>query len=87
MESRCRSHLKVVTALVFFLTAALCFWTAPATAAADGGTIWGADYFPNVQLVTHEGKKVQFFDDLIKDKVVMINFIFTSCPDVCPLET
>lgn len=53
----------------------------------DGGTIWGAEYFPNVPLITHEGQRVLFFDDLIKDKVVVINFIFTSCPDVCPLET
>jgi len=48
---------------------------------------WGADYFPNVPLVTHEGKTVRFFDDLIKDKVVAINFIYTHCPDTCPLET
>ena len=48
---------------------------------------WGANYFPNVPLVTHEGKPVRFFDDLIKDKVVAINFIYTSCPDSCPLET
>jgi protein SCO1/2 len=58
-----------------------------ATASGDAGSIWGADYFPNVPLVTHEGKTVRFFDDLIKDKVVAINFIYTSCPDVCPLET
>jgi protein SCO1/2 len=30
---------------------------------------------------------VRFFDDLIKDKVVVINFLFTSCSDSCPLET
>jgi protein SCO1/2 len=48
---------------------------------------WGEDYFPNVPLVTHEGKTVNFFDDLIKDKVVAINFIYTHCPDSCPLET
>jgi len=48
---------------------------------------WGATYFPNVSLTTHEGKEVRFFDDLIKDKVVAINFIYTSCPDTCPLET
>jgi len=48
---------------------------------------WGADYFPNVPLVTHEGENVRFFDDLIKDKVVVINFIYTYCPDTCPLET
>lgn len=56
-------------------------------AAGNAGSIWGADYFPNVPLVTHEGKQVRFFDDLIKGKVVVINFLYTSCPDVCPLET
>ncbi|HSR50550.1 MAG TPA: SCO family protein [Acidobacteriota bacterium] len=62
---------------------------APATKANDGrgGSIWGANYFPNVPLTTHEGKKVRFFDDLIKDKVVCINFIYTNCPDSCPMET
>lgn len=50
-------------------------------------TRWGADYFPNVPLVTHEGKTVRFFDDMIKDKVVVINFIYTSCTDACPGET
>jgi len=53
----------------------------------SGGMRWGADYFPNVALTTHEGKTVHFFDDLIKDKVVVLNFIYTSCPDACPLET
>ena len=33
---------------------------------------WGAKYFPNVALVTHEGKSVRFFDDLLKDKVVIV---------------
>ena len=57
------------------------------TLSISAESIWGADYFPNTELVTHEGKTVKFFDDLIKDKVVAINFIYTSCPDVCPLET
>ena len=48
---------------------------------------WGASYFPNVPLTTQDGEKVKFFDDLIEDKVVVINFIYTSCPDTCPLET
>lgn len=47
----------------------------------------GADYFPNVELTTHEGKKVRFYDDLLKGKQVAINAIFTTCKDVCPLET
>jgi len=48
---------------------------------------WGGNYFPNVPLTTSEGQTVRFFDDLIKDKIVAINFIYTTCPDSCPLET
>lgn len=51
------------------------------------GNRWGANYFPNVELTTHDGKKVRFYDDLLKGKSVAINFIFTACKDVCPLET
>jgi protein SCO1/2 len=55
--------------------------------AAPAGSRWGADYFPNIPLVTQDGKTVRFYDDLIKDKVVAINFIYTHCGDTCPLET
>lgn len=58
-----------------------------ATASANAASPWGANYFPNVELTTHDGQKLRFFDDLIKDKVVAINFIYTTCPDTCPLET
>ena len=51
------------------------------------GSRWGEQYFPNVELTTHEGEKMRFFDDMIEGKVVMINFIYTRCPDACPLET
>jgi len=55
--------------------------------AAPAASPWGADYFPNIPLLTQDGEKVYFFDDLIKDKVVAINFIFTGCTDSCPVET
>ncbi len=51
------------------------------------GQRWGADYFPNIELINHHGQRVRFFDDLIADKVVVINFIFTRCKNSCPLET
>ncbi|MDX6484336.1 MAG: hypothetical protein QOE95_2107 [Gaiellaceae bacterium] len=41
-------------------------------------------HFPNVQLVTHEGKKVRFYDDLIRDKIVVINFMYSKCEGICP---
>lgn len=53
----------------------------------EAATPWGADYFPNTPLVTQDGQPVRFFDDLIKHKVVAINFIFTGCSDSCPVET
>lgn len=31
--------------------------------------------FPNTVVVTHTGQKLRFYDDLVKDKVVMINFM------------
>lgn len=40
-------------------------------------------YFPNFELTTHEGKKVHFYDDLIKDKIVVINFMYVKCEGVC----
>jgi protein SCO1/2 len=48
---------------------------------------WGANYFPNVPLTTQDGRTVRFYDDLIKGKSVAINFMYTECTEVCPLET
>jgi protein SCO1/2 len=41
-------------------------------------------HFPNVRLTNHEGKKVLFYDDLIKDKIVVINFMYAKCEGICP---
>ena len=49
--------------------------------------IWGKDYFPNIELTSSKGEKLRFFDDIIKDKVVAINFIYTTCEEMCPAET
>jgi protein SCO1 len=72
------------TALVTVFASALSLF-ALTSAAADNP--YGANYFPNVPLTTHEGKKVMFYDDLLKGKSVAINVIYTSCKDECPLET
>jgi protein SCO1/2 len=44
-------------------------------------------YFPNVALRTQDDKPVRFYDDLVKDKVVTINFFFARCEEICPLVT
>lgn len=56
-----------------------------ATAGSSGP--WGADYFPNVPLITQDGKVVRFYDDLLKGKSVAINLVYTTCSASCPLET
>jgi protein SCO1/2 len=44
-------------------------------------------HLPNLPLITHEGKRVLFYDDLVKDKVVTLNFFFANCDEICPLVT
>jgi protein SCO1 len=46
-----------------------------------------ASYFPNTVLFTQNNQPVHFFDDLLKGKVVLINFMFTTCTGVCPAMT
>jgi protein SCO1 len=88
-----RFRIKPISAVVALSLLAmtalgLSVTTAPAAAASPkADAIWGANYFPDVPLTTHQGKQVRFFTDLIKGKVVVINFIYTSCPDECALET
>ena len=77
-----------MAALVILLGAAIisCFYLAPAAKAFDKSR-WGANYFPNIELITQDGKKVKFYDDLVKGKIVVIDLIYTHCVDSCPLET
>ena len=44
-------------------------------------------HLPNVELITQDGRKVHFYDDLVKDKRVVIQFMFTRCQDICPVIT
>jgi len=65
---------------------------APAATAADSPQEKAREavrlrYFPNLILRTQDGKKVRFYDDLIKGKVVTLNFFYAKCDDVCPFVT
>lgn len=44
-------------------------------------------HLPNVSLVTQHGKKVRFYDDLVKNKKVVINVMYTNCEKQCPVVT
>ena len=45
------------------------------------------EYFTDTKLKTHTDRTVRFYSDAMKDKVVLINFVFTQCGDACPLIT
>ncbi len=40
-------------------------------------------HLPNVALTTHTGKQVRFYDDLVKDKKVIVNFMYAQCDGIC----
>lgn len=44
-------------------------------------------YFTDLPLVTGNGEQVRFYSDVLKDRIVVINFVFTHCQDACPLMT
>lgn len=39
---------------------------------------------PDVNVLDQHGNALRFYTDLIKDKTVAINFIFTNCTTICP---
>jgi len=41
---------------------------------------------PDAELLNQDGKKIHFYSDLIKDKVVIVSFFFTSCALICPMQ-
>ncbi|MBO1075017.1 SCO family protein [Roseomonas marmotae] len=43
------------------------------------------EYFSNRVLTDQEGAKRRFYDDVLRGHSVLIGWIFTSCPDACPL--
>ncbi|MBK9264259.1 MAG: SCO family protein [Polyangiaceae bacterium] len=70
-------------------------WLAAAVAAPSVGAVigWGTALassdgkgwrFPNVPLVTHEGRRVRLYDDLLRDKIVIVNFMYSRCRGICP---
>jgi protein SCO1/2 len=65
---------------------------APNSAAAAAGGLSPRDkirqrYLPNVELQTQDGKTVHFYDDLVKDKIVTLNFFYAKCEGICPTVT
>ena len=39
---------------------------------------------PDVAVLDQDGTPKRFYTDLVKDKVVAVNFVFTTCTTICP---
>lgn len=46
---------------------------------------WGKSYLPNVDVTDQDRRPLKFYDDLIKGKIVVFSFVYTSCSSICPL--
>jgi protein SCO1/2 len=74
-----------VAAMLVIASAPVSAGNAPTDkAAADAKA---RDYFSNVELVDQDGRSLKFYDDVLKDNIVVISFIFTNCQSACPLMT
>ena len=76
-------------AALFCLAAALsvAFSMGGETHAQRGATPKQSDRFSNVSLYTQQGETVRFYDDLVKNKTVVINFMYSGCGEICPANT
>jgi protein SCO1/2 len=52
-----------------------------------GGRAGLRRHFPNVVLTDQHGREHRFYDDLVKNRKVVINFMYTECSDTCPRTT
>jgi cytochrome oxidase Cu insertion factor (SCO1/SenC/PrrC family) len=77
--------LRLMVAAAGVAIAAAAIWSSKDGKAQDRP--WGESYIPNTTVMTQRGKPVKFYDDLIKGKIVVISFIYTSCTDICPLTS
>jgi len=75
--------LPVISLLALLVGCALVLGAGQASAEVQ----YKGKHFPNVPLINQDGETLHFYDDVIKGKVVAINFIYTDCPDSCPMET
>lgn len=44
-------------------------------------------YFTDLEVVTQDGQRLRFYSDVLKDRVVLINFVHTRCKNACPMMT
>ncbi len=44
------------------------------------------NFFTDTEVIDQNGKKLRFYSDVLKGRVVLISFIFTNCEFACPMQ-
>jgi cytochrome oxidase Cu insertion factor (SCO1/SenC/PrrC family) len=102
-HGRCHGESAMRTLERMALSACLCLFSAlafaheghqepaPASAATTahpaGGTRDAKTWFTDTPLQDQNGNTLRFYSDALQNRVVLLNVIFTSCTDACPLIT
>lgn len=58
---------------------------APAAPAQEAAPSPAAGYFGDTIVLDQDGREVRFYSDLIRGKIVIMDFIFTRCAGPCPI--
>lgn len=73
--------------LVMVLVSGLQTASADTNPGSDATEQRAREYFTNLELISQDGQRLRFYDDILKDNVVVVSFIFTNCQGACPLMT
>jgi protein SCO1 len=77
---------KIMRSIPFALSLfALSLFTSAFTSAFTSRAFAQTPRMEDAAVLTHDGRTVHFYTDLVKGRLTAINFIFTSCTTVCPL--
>jgi protein SCO1/2 len=87
LEKSPQTKPSTLIAAAFMVIACFCF-NCSSAAAQQPATQTAAQqaaqkYFTDVELVNQNGEKMRLYSDLLKNKVVIIDFFFATCQGVC----
>ncbi|MBL8814334.1 MAG: SCO family protein [Planctomycetaceae bacterium] len=46
-----------------------------------------SDHLPDLTLTTQTGRQVRLVSDLVRDRIVLVSFMYTHCNGICPLTS
>jgi protein SCO1/2 len=79
--------LGVASVPLAFSTAATRVVRAAPVRPATGSRERMSQHFPNLWFVTQDGRRVRFYDDIVKGRKLLINFMYIECSRTCPRTT